>query len=422
MNSSLFSADINPRWFALILAVTLVVPAASAFFVNLYRDPFQIMSADTPGEAVFLGGHGESRFQHAAVVRRYQPRSIVIGNSLAANFLPTRIEQIFSWPRAYSLILPGATFHEQSIVARFALEHSQVEQALWLSSPVDLRLGPFVVNPKVYFPHYLYDGTRLNDLTVFATLPANLAPYVERKKVLRARLKSARNEKGERVDPRDYATAWHFLKNHQFNVPLKVEGMTIGAGRDGRDKYSELASELEPRLTSSEIDSLIIGPEDGFHRNFQMNVYALIKDNPSTQFTLVILPPLPRLYWQHMRLTDPAKYKLTLAYVREATSMLAKLDNVRVYAFGREKLMDNLRLYRDETHYHIAVNDYMLTRIANGKTRLTSKNVSKYLSAFDAGIRNYRLEKRWPRLKYNEELLRRGELTMEQAKYLVEQP
>ena len=422
MKRSLLSFEINPRLFALILVMVLVVPAASAFFINLYRDPFQIVVADPPGEAVFLGGHGAARFQHAAVIRHYQPQSIIIGNSLAANFLPTRVEQLFSWRNVYSLILPGATLHEQSIVARFALEHSKVEQALWLTSPVDLRLGAFVINPKVYFPRYLYDDTPINDLSVFATLPVYMAPYIERKETLRKRLKLDKTVTGGRVDPRDYATAWHFLKDHRFNVPLKVEGKTIGAGRAARARYSDAVLKLDARLKPGDIDGLGIGPDDGFHRNFQMNVFNLIADNPETQFKVVILPPLPRLYWQHMRLTDPGKYRLTLAYVRDATLQLAKLENVQLYAFGQEKIMDNLRLYRDETHYHIAVSDYMLLQIAGGKALLTPQNVSEYLSVFDREIRNYRLPDRWPRIKYKDEFIRRGELTMDQASFLLESP
>ena len=420
MMMPLLSMKIKPKWFALILLIMLIVPAAAAFFINLYRDPFQIVTADNREEVVFLGGHGASRFQHASVVRHYQPRSVVIGNSLAANFLPTRIEELLSWRQVYSLILPGATIYEQSIVARFALKHADIDEVLWLSSPVELRLGPNVINPKVYFPAYLYDDMWLNDLTVFTTLPSNLAPYVKQKRELRDRLSRVRSSSAKGVDSRDYATAWHFLTDHEFNVPIKVESSIIGKGKGARKAYRNAVRKLDPQYTAKDIQALEINEEDNFYRNFQQNVYSLISDNPETQFEFVLLPPLSRLYWQHLRLTDTARYKLNLAYIREATALLSGLPNVSIYAFGREKLTENLRLYRDKEHYHFVVSDYMLTELSKSREPLTLQNVDDYLSGFDGDVRSYRLPGGWPRLSYKGKKLKRGELTMAQARYLLE--
>ena len=414
------SPSLHPRWFALLLIAVMVVPVSAILLINLSKDPFQIFIADPLGDAVFLGGHGKSRYQQASVVRHYQPGSVVIGHSLAANFLPSRMEELLGWGRVYSLAMPGATIYEQSLVAQFALAHSDIERVLWLFSPVNLRLGAFVTQPKVKFPNYLYDNFRPNDLSFFATLPENLAPYVEQKQALRNRLKLARFSAKAKVDSRDYATAWHYINNHKFNVPYRVVNSIIGAGKDVRISYDQAVEKAGPGLTPTDISNINIDPDNNFFENLGRNVFAVIEANPDTQFSVVLLPPLTRLYWQHLRTSEPDKYKLYLAYVREATSILSKLDNVSLYAFGREDFSEDLRLYRDDVHFHIVANDYMLAEIAGGRGELSTKTVNKYLSAFDADVRSYRLPARFPVEKLNGELLKRGELTMDQAVQILE--
>lgn len=415
------SSGLRPRWFALLLITAMVVPVAAVLFINLSRDPFQIFFADLPVEAVFLGGHGKSRYQQAGVVRHYQPESVVIGHSLAANFLPSRMEELLGWSKVYSLALPGATIYEQSMVARYALKHSGIDRVLWLFSPVNLRLGAFVTQPKVKFPIYLYDDFRPNDLTFFATLPWNLSPYSEQKQALRNRLQLARSDTEAKVDSRDYATAWHYLRNHKFNVPQKVVGSIIGAGKNARTSYDNEVQQAGQQLTPADISSISIDPDNNFFDNLGKNVFTVIEANPGTQFSVVLLPPLSRLYWQRLRVQEPDKYKLHLAYVREATTILSKLENVSLYAFGREDFSEDLRLYRDDVHFHLVGNNYMLAEIAGGRGKLSTETVNQYLSAFDGDVRSYRLPARWQAPgKLNGETLKRGELTMDQAVHIME--
>ena len=420
MMMSLRSTGLSPQRFTFLLLAVMIVPVAAVIFVNLTRDPFQIFAGDNPPDAVFLGGHGESRFQHAGVIRHFRPQSIVIGHSLAANFLPTRVEKLLGWRRVYSLTMPGATIYEQSLVARFALEYSDVVHVLWLFSPVNLRLGAFTHQPKVYFPHYLYDDFQPNDLAFFATLPTNLTPYVEQKQALRERLRLARSSTKSKVDSRDYATAWHYSKNHKFNVPQQVETSIIGKGKRARILYDKSVLESEPRLSPEDVHNIAIDPESDFFENLQRNVFSLVEANPDTQFTVVILPPLARLYWQHLRSTELDKYKQYLAFIRDATLNLSKLHNIELYAFGLDEFTGDLRLYRDKEHYHIVANDYMLAEISKDKGNISAHNVDQYLSAFDSEVSSYRLPDRWSQLILDDEALKPGKLTTRQAQRILD--
>lgn len=411
--------ELKTGWFAAILVAVLVVPFPIVLGINLARDPFQIFSRDPAGEEVFLGTGGKSRYQHAGIMRYYKPRSIVVGHSLAANFRATEIERILGWQDTYNLALNGSPIYEHGRIARFAMAHNDIEQVLWLFSPKNLRLGAQLTALDVQFPEYLYDDSRLNDLGFFATLPQSLTPYMEQKEALRKRLAALR-EAGEPADPRNYSNTWYFLERNKFNVPQVAMTAIIGKGRAARKAYNEAIKMAPAPLGAAEIAQLEIPADDDFYENFQQNLYSVIEENPGTQFTVVIVPPLPLLYWKHLRATELDLYPRILAYVREAVTRLSVLDNVTVYAFGREKFTGDLRLYKDHAHYHMDVNDYILESIGAGREPLSAANVVQYLSDFDRDISSYRLPKSWPKVLPDGETLTRGTLEIGQARKIMQ--
>lgn len=407
-------------WFAAILVLALAVPFTLVFGFNLARDPFQLFTPDPAGEAVFLGGGGKGRYQHIGVARLYSPRTIIVGHSLAANFRPTLVEAVLGWEKNYNLALSGAPIYEHGRILKFALEHGDIDEVLWVFSPPNMRLGANVSNPQSPFPEYLYDSFRFNDLAFFATLPTNITRYVEEKQALAERLKAQRAATGEVVDPRDYATNWYFLEPNRFNAPEFVQGIIIGKGKAARTAYKQAVFNGRPRFGKTKIESLAIDPTDDFYENIRQNVYSPMAENPDTRFTLIIMPPLPLLYWQHLRSTDPDTYQTYLAYVREAVHILSELDNLTILGFGEEKFAGDLRLYKDHTHFHMAVNDYMLDSIAAGREPLTPENVSRYLSKFDRQVASYKLPAKWPVEKIHGQVLTRGELDVEQARFIID--
>lgn len=419
MTSPVDRQQVPTSWFAAILVAVLVVPFPLVLGVNLAMDPFQLVRRDPPGEVAFLGTGGKSRYQHAGIIRHYQPRSIVVGHSLAANFRATSVERILGWQDTYNLALNGAPIYEHARVVRHAMRHNDIEQVLWLFSPMNLRLGATVTNLTVDFPEYLYDDSSLNDLGFFTTLPQSLLPYREQKQALRRRLADLRAA-GEPADPRDYSNTWYFVEENRFNVPGVAQAAIIGKGRAARKAYQKAIKGAPAPFTGKEIARLEIPADDDFFANFHQNLYSVIAENPGTRFNVVIVPPLPRLYWQHLRATDTEFYRRILAYVREAVTRLSELENVTVYAFGREPFTADLRLYKDHVHYHIDVNDYILESIAAGREPLTPENVVRYLAGFDRDVRAYRLPGAWPNALPDGEKLTRGELAIGQARKIMD--
>lgn len=419
MSERKFQETVPPQWFSLVLVLVLVLPTALAFTLNIAADPFQILSRDAPEETAFLSKRGQDRYQMPGVIRHYQPQSIIVGHSLAANFQPTRVERVLGWDSVYNLTLKGSTIYEHRRVATFALANAAIDRVMWLFFPANLRLPAVVYTPRMTFPEYLYDDSRFNDLRFFVTLPRNLADYREEKARVRAMLRELRAETGAPVDARDYATNWQLTQDNRFNAVDEIVDEILGdyAGRPGA--YRKALAQSFPLLKPGDIAGLTIAADDDFHANLQTNLLAVVAANPGVDFVFIPMPPLTTLHWQHLRVSEPGTYRNYLAYLRDFTRAMAAFDNVSVHLFGLSPLADDIRLYRDHGHYHQAVNEAMLEDIAAGSGAVDEVSVNSYLSEFDRKVTGYRLHKYQPVAVPGQDQWREGALDLQAGRDLV---
>lgn len=410
--------SMSPKWFSGILVAVLTVPSLLAIGVNLAADPFQIFFP-TREEPVFLSEEGRDRYQHAGVVRHYRPESIIVGHSLAGNFQPTDVERLLGWRNTYNLTMRGSTIYEHRRVARFALEHSPVDKVLWLFFPANLRLPAKVYTPKTDFPEYLYDQSRANDLKFFATLPSNVTPYVHDVEVLRQKIERLNRGRAKPFEPRDLATNWEFLQDNRFNAAKEIEREILGDFAGKPLEYQDALAGTFPHLSPADIAQLAVSPEDDFFDNLERNLRATVADYPEVEFTIIPMPPLTFLHWQHLRISEPDTYRSYLFYVRHLVEVLSAYDNVSIFAYGQLPVAADIRLYRDHGHYHMAVNEYMLDLIARGDGQVTADDVDAYLSDFDRLLLEFRHESYRPVRPPGLGRLVPGKLTLEQARMIV---
>jgi len=411
--------SVKPQWFILVLVLVLTVPTAAVMTLNLSADPFQLFFRDSPEKAVFLSKRGKDRYQMPGVVQSYQPNSIIVGHSLAANFQPTRVERLLNWSNVYNLTLKGSPIYEHRRVATYALANADIEKVLWLFFPHNLRLPPVVYTPKMTFPEYLYDESRFNDLRFFATLPGNLVGDIEEKETVRVQLREFSEQQGEPVDPRDYATNWQLTQENRFNAKEKIVGEILKGYAGRPDAYRRALTDGAGHLTADAIASLPIDPAADFWENVELNLRTTVARNPDVEFMFIPMPPLTTLFWQHMRLTDPETYRSNLARLREFVTILSTYDNVSIHAFGHSVLSNDIRLYRDHGHYHMAVNEVMLDELASGSAKVDGSTINQYLSDFDQRVLDYRFQDYREVSIPGQAELKPGELSLKKGRQIV---
>jgi hypothetical protein len=410
---------IRPQFFATVLLVALVLPVIPIIALNLSADPFQIFFKDNSEQPVFLSTRGKDRYQQAGVVRHYQPDSVIIGHSLAANFQPTAVEKVLGWDNTYNLTMKGSTIHEHQRVARFALENAPVGKVLWLFFPANMNLPAMIYTPKITFPEYLYDNSRLNDMRFFATLPANLAPYIADKAVVRADMQAVNDSVDPDYESRDLATNWQLMQDNRFNAGEEIFNEILGDFAATPAAYKEALAASFPHLTGEDIALLTIDPGSDYAANIELNLRSVAADYPETEFRIIPLPPLAILHWQHLRISQPELYRTYLAYLRGFVRIMADYDNVRIYDYGHLPVAGDMRLYRDHGHYHMAVNEYLLELLAADEGRVTVDTINQYLSDFDALVLKYDALNYQPVSIPGEQSLDPGKMDLQAARKIV---
>jgi hypothetical protein len=378
------------KLFSAMLVGALTLPFAGAVSFNLRADPFEIIHKSVEKPAAFLGGRGLDRYTHAGVIRHYHPNAIIIGHSHAANFLPSHVDSKLGFKNTYSLTLDGGTLFEHSAVARHALASADIENILWLFTSENFTKNPTVTNSKMPFPQFLYDDDWLNDISLFMTLPMH--DYEKKKAWKRRKFIKLSKTENRRVDTRDYSTSWYWDLKDRFNQPERIAQQLLGK----RGQFTHLVNQLRQMVPFSEEQiASLANHSTSYQKNLEHNILPVITANPSTKVSIVIDPPFPLMTWQVRKIHHRQRYEQHLSVINRLVNDLAKYPNVEVYGFGGEPVTRDLRLYKDETHYHLMLNDMMLNRIAKGENRLTPGNVLEYLARFDALVTRFELPDEW---------------------------
>jgi len=415
----MLNIKVSPDFFSTILAAALLGPVLLSICINVFFDPFQLFFRDAVEPVSFLGDQGRDRYQPPGIVHNYDPGGIIIGNSRAANFYPTEIEELFGWRNVYSLTLDGGSLFEQATVAKFAIRSTNVENILWQWAPESFDLAANTTHRKLPFPRYLYNDSRIDDVILYITAPANIEKYNDMKARKRMLLAREVQYTGKSVDAKDRATEWGTIYQRRFNRPIKILESFYGKDHTSWPPNATLSRPTSAFEFSDVPESVDSKKLDHFVDNLNKNVLPIIENNPKVEFTLIVHPPFPLLYWQTMRNESLKRYQHYLYTTHAIVTKLSQHANVRMFAFGNLSSNADLRLYKDKHHFHSILNSFMLSQISRDRGRVTGVNITTYLADFDRVVREYQAQPlHW--LTYAQKADTREGLNFTQAQNLLE--
>lgn len=155
--------------------------------------------------------------------------------------------------------------------------------------------------------------------------------------------------------------------------------------------------------------------------NLNKNIRPIILQSPQVSFYFIFSPPFPLLNMQIKKLYSQTKYIKMLLITKQFVHDMEPYKNVRVFGFGLEKFTEDLRIYKDASHYHIEVNNYLSEKIAREDGLLTKSNIMDYLIKLDDKVTNYRLPEQWTPVDDSKRSIKeKGFLTMAAAREIIE--
>lgn len=150
---------------ALLIICLAFLPVLAVGVVNYMVDPLQIYRKQCWVEPRFWSNQ---RSQNAGKIRSYLAQdgydSVIIGNSVADNFLPSQMAKVMGWKKTMKLTVDGATVSEQAFMLEEALSRAPIKNVFWCIRTVNIMgKDKEAWHQKRTVPFYLYTDSPLDD-------------------------------------------------------------------------------------------------------------------------------------------------------------------------------------------------------------------------------------------------------------------
>ncbi|MGE5704366.1 MAG: hypothetical protein ACM32O_17715 [Clostridia bacterium] len=329
------------KWSLSVLVMSLLLVACAGAF-NYVLDPLQFYrKAFYPPDF-----SAQQRFQNPGLAKNYDYDTIVIGSSMTENFLPSFVNEKLG-VHMLKLSMSGASFKEQYMIAKLAIETGKVKNVIWGIDYFSLRGHPDRVREEYgQFPFYLYDNNLLNDyhyvLNVDTTLEA-------------ARVLAASRGIAERENP-SLETLNTWLTAPFGRQKVLAEWQKISKGG---------------QFTPADYEREYIW------RNMDQNLIALVQANPQIDFTLYY-PPYSVLQHRFFYEKSAPLFENELEAKQYLFDKLGAKNNVKFFDFQAEKSITfDLDNYKDLAHHSPKINEYIIESFVNGSHLVTKESLQK---------------------------------------------
>ena len=334
--------------------------------LNFIIDPLQFYRQASFYQPSFTD---EQRYQAPALARNWDYDTIIIGSSMTENFIPSEVDKAIE-ANTVKLSMSGCSAREEKLINEVALREGQPQRVIWGLDFASLKgESDRVRDEDTPFPYYLYDDKWYNDF-----------PYLFSKNTLDNSLEIIKNElRGQepQFHDLDYLNHWHSWSNYGEDILMK-----------------QWEEEKEERKN---VDMLYDDYDWSFAamaKSFDVNIYALIKQNPEVEY-IIYFPPYSILRYKSLMLDDPQMIENELKVKAYIWEKVKDCPNVELYDFQADKsLTHKLDNYKDYSHHSIEYNELILQAIATRDPDylLTEENVQEKIQSLRKQIYAYEVE------------------------------
>lgn len=343
----------SPRFQAILVILLAISPLVFVAGTNYIVDPLQIYRQQRWVEPRFWT---DQRSQNAGKIRSYLARdgydSIILGNSVADNFRPSRVAEVMGWKKTMKLTVDGGQASEQAYMLEQALTHGQIRHVLWC-----IRISNFIGeaaqawHPNHSIPFYLYTSSVHDD-----------APYLLSQDIFAFSRKTILNE-GDWQKDLDSLNYWQSKKRH---IETQLRYNDRGNLKKFRDQRIGSGCSLKVDVNHQRPYTLL-----------ENNLIQKIRKYPDVEF-IILFAPETRQSAVTKEQPYLSRYFGVQHYLVRKTE---RFPNAKVFGFDNDdRIVNNLANYRDSHHFHSGVNEYMLSAVARSNNQLTSANFDTYIA------------------------------------------
>ncbi|MEN6462820.1 MAG: hypothetical protein ABFC94_15805 [Syntrophomonas sp.] len=285
----------------------------------------------------------EQRYQNPGLARNYKYDTIILGSSMAENFVPSYVNGQLG-VKSVKLAMSGASAHEEKLMANVAIRTGQVKNIIWGLDFGSLKGTPNRVgNEFSSFPDYLYDQYAYNDFRYLVSLSTLESSY----NILQSLYKHQ-----QITTNLDYLNNWNSQATYGRDVLQKL----WQEDQQTKQKGIKIYNKIDPSYKAMQI-------------SFDQNILPVIQQNPDIKF-VIYYPPYSILRYVSIFQEDKSLFYDEMKIKEYIFEQLRNYKNISIYDFQSDKNHTfSLDKYKDFSHHSQEYNEYIINAIARGDKR-----------------------------------------------------
>lgn len=298
------------------------------------------------------------RLQARGIMNLYDFDSVMLCTSIFENTSSEYASRQLGGKFA-NLSISGGSFYERSFILDRVLKQKKIKKVIYSLDFYYLKNLMFKMSAD--FAH-LYTGNQFDMAMIYNS--KDFAKMFFTGKELRRYVTP-----DEMINWMVEYHACRFGGLRNWVVNIEKQGISQFLYEDVPYVIHKLENKTEPETDSLEAICSV----------FNRDIVNFIKNNPETEFYL-FFPPYWRYVFAAWKQSSIKDYEIHKDVVRYFVHLSEKYDNLKIFGFETENFVDDIANYKDTTHYHPDINEYMVRCFKNGKNMLTAENVEEYLT------------------------------------------
>lgn len=277
--------------------------------------------------------------------------SLILGSSLMRSTDGKWLQK--DGKKFINLSVDGFPMYERGVVLGYILGKKHLREVLY-SLDLDMPFTRKVTRYKAFF-----------ETNTISHYYEAFSFYVSSKKNLKCLLTLSNSDKCLGV----------LIKN--LAMPKAFKDVLATQGIRMQENLLRFPKELELKENfslKSHFDASIM---EKMYKNFEYDFLTFVKNNPKTEFKLII-PPATRIYFRIDRLL-----KDKIVFLKKLAKNTSKYKNLKIYFFQNDDFTSNWRNFTyDLRHYPQVTNKLQIDAVLAGTHILNAKNVDKVMAKF----------------------------------------
>lgn len=327
----------SKKWAISLVSVTLIIVAAFGG-VTYYLDPL-LQYGNERGPLTYR--HYTEMYSNPGIAKNYDYNAVLLGSSMVENTDVSELDDLFDCKTIKVPYSGASSYNHKNILDVCYRSGHKIEKVFWALDEYALTTDKDT--PRYPLPDYLYDDNKLNDLSYLLNLDIS---YFYTSKDIIGTLK------------------------HQKQIMMRDGSWTSDESIYCKENaLSSLTYPMEQKENKGEKYY-----EKNLLDNLRYNIIPFLEEHPETEFHFYMVP-YSILYWYQQKQNGTLDAEIYNA--KTAVGEILKHSNAKVHFFqNEEKIITNLDLYKDYTHFKPEINSWMSKEMKNESCILTKDSFS----------------------------------------------